>query len=62
MAALYGFRFVSLDAVTLQGLQAYAVAENPTKSELVRRIISGWVRSTVECKTPAGGLFDTLNR
>ena len=53
---------VRVDPVTLQGLRAYAVAENTTKSELVRRIISGWVRSRVDCKTQAEGVFDTLNR
>jgi hypothetical protein len=53
---------VRVDSVTLQGLRAYAVAENITKSELVRRIISGWVGSRVDCKTPAGGVLDTLNR
>jgi len=46
----------------LQGLRAVAVAENITRSELVRRIISAWARDRVECKTPAGGVLDTLNR
>jgi len=46
----------------LQGLRAYAVAENITPSELVRRIISAWARDRVECKTRAGGVFDTLTR
>ena len=53
---------IRLDPVMLQGLRAYAVAENVTRSELVRRIISAWAKSRVECKTPAGGVFDTLNR
>jgi len=53
---------VRVDPVMLQGLRAVAVAENITRSELVRRIISAWAKARVECKTPAGGVLDTLNR
>jgi len=53
---------VRVDPVMLEGLRAYAAAENLTRSELVRSIISAWARERVECKTPGGGVFDTLNR
>jgi len=51
---------VRVDGVTLQGLRAYAVAENITKSELVRRIIAAWVRDRVAVRQSGGGVFDTL--
>ncbi|HXX72285.1 MAG TPA: hypothetical protein VEI80_01210 [Candidatus Acidoferrales bacterium] len=51
-----------IDPVTLQGLRAYAVAESVTRSELVRRIIAAWAKSRVGCRTPAGGVLDTLSR
>ena len=51
---------VRVDAITLQGLRAYAAAENITKSELVRRIISAWVRDRAAVRHSGGGVFDTL--
>lgn len=51
---------VRVDPVTLQGLRAYAVAEDITKSELVRRIIGAWVKDQVAVKHPLGGVFDTF--
>jgi len=51
-----------LDLVTLQGLRAYAVAQGITKSELVRQIISAWVRDRVGVRHRGGGVSDTLQR
>jgi len=51
---------VRVDAVTLQGLRAYAVAENITKSELVRRILLGWVRERAAVRQSGGGVSYTL--
>ena len=51
---------VRVDAVTLQGLRAYAVAENITKSELVRRIILAWVKERAAVRQSGGGVSYTL--
>lgn len=55
------------DAITRQGLRAYAVADSITLSELVRRIIKGWVTDESYPKNgtgvshPAGGVYPTLH-
>ncbi|MGP8070190.1 MAG: hypothetical protein ACLP5V_09895 [Candidatus Bathyarchaeia archaeon] len=55
------------DAVTRQGLRAYAVADSITLSELIRRIIKGWVTDESYPKQgagvshPAGGVYPTLH-
>jgi len=46
---------VRLDPVVLEGLRAYAVAEDVTKSELVRRIIADWVKDRVAVRHLGGG-------
>ena len=51
---------VRVDAITLQGLRAYAVAEDITKSELVRRIILAWVKERAAVRQSAGGVSYTL--
>jgi len=54
------------DAITRQGLRAYAVADSITLSELVRRIIKGWVTDESYPKKgtgvshPSGGVYPTL--
>ena len=51
---------VRVDAVTLQGLRAYAAAEGITKSDLVRRIILAWERDKAGVRQSGGGVFDTV--